>query len=71
MVVVLTNALVSLQVGRLLVRLVAVWPFARVALHRFRVGGGVAVETPAAMANFDIYTHGRVVSGWHASAEFG
>jgi hypothetical protein len=47
-VLMLTSALVTLQVGRLLVLFVAVWPFARVALHRFRVGGGVAVAAPKA-----------------------
>jgi uncharacterized membrane protein len=62
-VLMLTSALVTLQVGRLLVLFVAVWPFARVALHRFRVGGDVAVAAPQAMAISMFSTHGRVACG--------
>jgi hypothetical protein len=52
-VVVLTGALVSLQVDRLLVRLVAVWPFTRVALHRFEwVGVAAAATTAMAISIF-------------------
>jgi hypothetical protein len=69
-VVVLTGALVSLQVGRLLVRLVAVWPVVRVALHRSRVGGGVAVAAPTAMA-ITIFILIPALCGSRASGECG
>jgi hypothetical protein len=69
-VVVLTGALVSLQVGRLLVRLVAVWPVVRVALHRSRVGGGVAVAAPTAMA-ITIFILIPALCGLRASGECG
>jgi hypothetical protein len=68
MVVMLTNALVSLQVGRLLVRLFAVWPFARVARHRCSVDGNVVVEAPTTMTIRYLYPT-RGWCGSHASAE--
>jgi hypothetical protein len=59
----LTEALVSLQVRRLLVRLVAVWPFAREAWHRCLVDENVVVETSRAMATRYLYS----IPGWRGS----